>query len=271
MRRLSLVGLALALMAASAAAQEWSRFRGPNGMGESEASTIPASWTERTQNWMVTLPGKGHSSPVLWGQKIFLLSADPVTAERYVLCINAADGKEIWRRTYPGVKHHLHANSSFASSTPACDANQIYVAWSDPEFTRLMALDHAGNEKWTVNLGPWVSQHGFGSSPMIYGDLVVVNCSQEDSNGTDPRLPKESFIVAVEQIRAKSAGAGSGRSFPRHTRSPAFARTRPARTSCSAARRARAFLPSIPRRATRTGRCRSLRCGRSARRCRWAA
>jgi outer membrane protein assembly factor BamB len=140
---------------------------------------------------------------VLWGEKIFLISADPNTAERYVLCISAADGKEIWRRTYPGVKHHLHANSSFASATPVCDAEQVYVAWSDPEFTRLMAFDHAGNEKWTLNLGPWVSQHGFGSSPMLYEDLVVVNCSQEDSKGTDPRLPKESFVVAAEKSTGK--------------------------------------------------------------------
>jgi outer membrane protein assembly factor BamB len=80
----------------------------------------------------------------------------------------------------------------------------VYVAWSDPEFTRLMALDHKGNEEWTINLGPWVSQHGFGSSPMLYQDLVVVNCSQEDSKGTDKRLPKESFIVAVEQSSGKT-------------------------------------------------------------------
>ena len=203
MRCLSLALLILAVFAAQSAAQEWTRFRGPNGMGESETTTIPAGWTDATDNWKITLPGKGHSSPVLWGEKIFLLSADPETAERYVLCINAADGKQIWRRSYPGVKHHLHANSSFASSTPACDANQIYVAWSDPEFTRLMALDHDGNEKWTINLGPWVSQHGFGSSPMLYQDLIVVNCSQEDSKGTDPRLPKESFIVAVERDSGK--------------------------------------------------------------------
>jgi len=199
MRFCLLVGLILSSVTVPLAAQEWSRFRGPNGTGESEATTIPASWTDKDLNWKIELPGIGHSSPVLWGDKIFLLSADPKTAERYVLCINAASGKEIWRRTYPGVSHHLHANSSFASSTPACDANHVYVAWSDPEFTRLMALDHAGNEKWTRNLGDWVSQHGFGSSPMLYGDLVVVNCSQEDSKGTDPRLPKESFIVAVEQ------------------------------------------------------------------------
>ena len=55
------------------------------------------------------------------------------------------------------------------------------MAWSDPDFTRLMALDHQGNEVWTINLGSWISQHGFGCSPMLYDDLVVLNCSQEDS------------------------------------------------------------------------------------------
>lgn len=201
---LAFAGFATALVS-SAAAQEWTRFRGPNGTGESETTTIPASWTDKDLNWKIELPGYGHSSPVLWGEKIFLLSADPKTAARYVLCINAADGKTIWRRDYPGVPHHLHANSSFASVTPAVDAQRIFVAWSDPEFTRLMALDHAGNEAWTLNLGPWVSQHGFGSSPMLYNDLVVINCSQEDAKNpkVEPRLPKESFVIAVEQSTGK--------------------------------------------------------------------
>lgn len=189
----------LPLCLSPAAAQEWTRFHGPNGSGESEASTIPAAWTEKDINWKVKLPGIGHASPVLWGDKIFVFSADPQTATRYVQCISAGDGSEIWTREYPGVKHHLHTNSSFASATPAVDAERVYLAWSDPEFTRLMALDHAGHEQWTINLGPWVSQHGFGSSPMLYGDLVVVHCSQEDSQGTDPRQPRESFIVAVDR------------------------------------------------------------------------
>jgi outer membrane protein assembly factor BamB len=192
-----------AILTSTAAGQEWTRFRGPNGTGESETTTIPARWTDKDLNWKIELPGIGHSSPVLWGEKIFLLSADPKTATRYVLCINAKDGKQIWRREYPGVPHHLHANSSFASVTPAVDAQRVYVAWSDPDYTRLMALDHTGNEAWSINLGPWVSQHGFGSSPMLYEDMVVINCSQEDSNGTDPRQPKESFVVAVEQSTGK--------------------------------------------------------------------
>jgi outer membrane protein assembly factor BamB len=150
-------------------------------------------------NWKVELPGVGHSSPVLWGDKLFLLSADPKTATRYVLCIDAKDGKEIWRREYPGVSHHLHVRSSFASCTPTVDAERVYVAWSDPDHTLLLALDHSGNDAWTVDLGPWVSQHGFGSSPMLYQDLVVVSCSQEPSKQPGTPEPKNSFVVAVEK------------------------------------------------------------------------
>jgi outer membrane protein assembly factor BamB len=66
-----------------------------------------------------------------------------------------------------------------------------------------MALDHNGNELWTQNFGSWVSQHGFGCSPMLYGDLVIQNCSQEDSKLPGSPLPKQSFIVAVEQSTGK--------------------------------------------------------------------
>lgn len=194
-----LATIAIAVGASSASAQEWTRFRGPNGSGESEASTIPDQWTENELNWKAELPGVGHGSPVIWGEKVFLLSADPKTATRYVLCINAADGKEVWRREYPGVVHHLHNRSSFASSTPCVEENRVYVAWSDPEHTRLMALDHAGNELWGKNLGPWVSQHGFGTSPIIHDDMVIVTCSQEPSKRPDSPEPKASFVVALDK------------------------------------------------------------------------
>ena len=78
------------------------------------------------------MPGQGHSSPVLWGDKIFLMSADAGTATRYVLCLAAADGRELWRREYASQTHRIHMRNTYGSCTPAVDAERVYVAWSTP-------------------------------------------------------------------------------------------------------------------------------------------
>lgn len=200
---LFLVALLTSLCTA-ASAQEWTRFRGPNGSGESETTTIPAQWTEKDINWKTSLPGMGHSSPVLWGDRIFLLSAEPdkgsTPAKRYVLCVNANDGQVIWKREFQGVPHKLHDLSSYASCTPAVDEKRIYFAWSDPEHTLLMAMDHSGNDLWSQDFGPWLSMHGFGTSPMLIDDLVVITGSQEsDPKKPDSPKPKDSYVVAVDK------------------------------------------------------------------------
>lgn len=179
-----------AIAAPFAAAQEWTRFRGPNGQGQCEsAAGIPIEFTEKDYNWKIELPGVGHSSPVVWGNKIFVTSADPETATRHVLCINAADGKKIWQRDYPGGTYKLHLQNNYASSTPAVDAQRVYLAWaSDNEYT-LMALSHAGQDLWKINLGPYKSQHGFGTSPIVVDDMVVITNDQEG----DTR-----FLLAVD-------------------------------------------------------------------------
>src|SRR3954470_293903 len=82
----------LSVAASPATAQEWSRFRGPNGAGQSDATTVPDKWTEKDYNWITKLPGIGHSSPVLWGKKIFLTSANPQNGTRIAMCVNAKDG-----------------------------------------------------------------------------------------------------------------------------------------------------------------------------------
>ena len=183
----------------TASAQEWTRFRGPNGTGESDATTVPATWTGEDYNWKVKLPGMGHSSPVLWGSRIFLLSADPETAMRHVLCYDAATGRPLWDRKFESTPHHLHVQSSFASSTPAVDAKHVYVAWSTPARTTLMALTHDGENVWDSNLGTWYSQHGFGTSPIIVDDMIVVSNSQEAKDGPDIlQTTPESFVMAFD-------------------------------------------------------------------------
>lgn len=193
-RRFFLAAIVLFAVAAALPAQEWTRFRGPNGEGVSDATTVPAQWNDRDVNWRVELPGFGHSSPVLWGDKIFLTSAFDDTALRLVLCLRASDGQIIWQRKYPSSPHVRHKFNSFASSTPCVDSEKVYCCWSTPEEYTLLALDHDGNEVWKKNLGPYVSQHSCGVSPVVYDDLIVLGNDQGDENhqGT-------SSLVAVDR------------------------------------------------------------------------
>jgi outer membrane protein assembly factor BamB len=193
-----LVAFSHVVALAGASAQEWTRFRGPNGTGLSEAKHLPARWTEADHVWRVELPGQGHSSPVLWGEKIFLMSADPQTATRYVLCLSATDGRERWRREYPSQPHHLHTRNTFASSTPAVDAERVYLAWSTPERVTLLALDHDGNEAWRLDLGTWTSQHGFGTSPMLYEGMVILSNNQQAQQLDPGQQPGESYMMAFD-------------------------------------------------------------------------
>lgn len=183
--------------------QEWTRFHGPNGQGVSSLKSFPAKWEEKDFNWKVKLPGIGHSSPVIWGEKVFLISADPKNATRYVLCLEANTGKIVWQKDYPSQSHHLHVRSSFASSTPTVDAERVYVAWSTPTMTTLKALDHNGGEVWSLDLGRWQSQHGFGTSPVLYNDMVILSNSQQAKQLKPGEKPGESFLMAFDRKTGK--------------------------------------------------------------------
>jgi outer membrane protein assembly factor BamB len=181
-------GCLLLLAAATALAQEWTRFRGPNGSGQSEATTIPATWEENGVLWKATLEGVGNSSPVLWGEKVFLLSASK-DGTRHVLCISATDGKQLWRQDFAGKTQRLHAQNTLASCTPAVDADFVYCAWASSEELTLAALKHDGTTAWQTPLGPFQAMHGFATSPIVYGDLVILTDEQDG----------DSFIFGIDR------------------------------------------------------------------------
>lgn len=188
------LALVIAAYALPARAQDWTRFRGPNGTGVSDADTVPAEWTEQDYNWRIALPGIGHSSPVVWGDKIFLISAFDDTATRLVVCLRASDGQIEWERKYPSTPHTKHQLNSFASSTPCVDEERVYVTWTAPEEFTLLALDHDGNEIWRRNLGPYVSQHSGGASPVVYGDLLIMANEQGDET-----FQGKSSLIALDR------------------------------------------------------------------------
>ena len=109
-----LVGLCTGLASAGkhAAAQEWTRFRGPNGSGVSEVTTVPVKWGDADYNWKIELPGRGHSSPVLWGTRLFITSAAQESGKRYVLCIDTADGRAVWTHELEFDAHKKHRNNT---------------------------------------------------------------------------------------------------------------------------------------------------------------
>jgi outer membrane protein assembly factor BamB len=167
------------LLHESATGQEWTRFRGPNGSGLSPATTIPVRWTDRDYNWKVKLPGVGHSSPVLWGDRLFVTCGEEETGKRIALCLRAADGKQLWARDFPGERHRKHADNSFASATPAVDDRHVYLYWGSPASVLVVALDHDGKEVWRTDLGTFKGGHGFGASLIVHDDLVVVPNDQD--------------------------------------------------------------------------------------------
>jgi outer membrane protein assembly factor BamB len=190
----SLVLLFLLVAAVQGPAQEWTRLRGPNGSGLSAAKTIPSQWTEQDFNWKVPLPGPGHSSPVVWGDNIFLTTGDDQTNQLWVLCVSARQGRILWQQAFPLKPYHKNANNSVASSTPAVDEHRVYVCWAVPERQTLMALDHAGHTVWEKDLGPYAGEHGSGASPIVYQDQVIL---ANEQNG-------ESFILAVEAATGRT-------------------------------------------------------------------
>jgi outer membrane protein assembly factor BamB len=168
-----------------AAGQEWPRFRGPNGSGIGIATTMPLRWTQRDYHWKVALPGVGHSSPVVWGQNIFVTSAEEDTGKRLLLCLRARDGERLWTREFAGERHGKHQDNSFASATPAVDESRVYVSWGGPKEYLVVALDHEGKELWRTDVGSYRSGHGFGPSPIVHDDLLVV---PNDQDGTSALL-----------------------------------------------------------------------------------
>jgi len=209
---LALVGsLSVLAVAGAAPAQgdtekgQWGRFRGPNGTGVSAAATLPATWTDKDYNWTVRLPGAGHSSPVVFDGRIFLTCGDRHTARRSVFCLDARDGRTLWREDYPSKAHKMHRDNSYGSATAAVDADGVVLTWTTPEQVVLLALDRDGKDVWRRDLGPFVGLHGSGTSPIIVGDLVVLANDQEDLNvyGYLPKKmigkPGKSFLIAVDR------------------------------------------------------------------------
>jgi len=189
--RISLLLAAAGLLVGSdIRAQEWTRFRGPNGTGISTARGIPSTWTTGSYAFQAKLPGSGLSSPVAWGNRVFVTAADTESGRRHLVCLSLADGKELWKQAEPFTSYKKHRQNTFASSTPAVDAERVYTIWQSKTDSALLAYRHDGKPSWRVPLGTFKGGHGPAASPIVHNGVVYL-CNDHEG---------PSFLLAVDAV-----------------------------------------------------------------------
>jgi len=209
-----LVVLSCLLLAGNAGAENWPRFRGPNGQGLSDAQGLPTSWSEQDYEWKIALPGVGHSSPVVWGGKVFVTCADQTARRGYLMCLDGTNGKELWRREQDLAKYPINSLNSYASPTPAVDADGVYVLWPGGDKTILAVLTHEGQDMWTVTLDGVHARHGKGSSPIVHDDYVIVSHEQESGDAKSQWLAVDRKTGAVQWRMEEPPVANASYSTP---------------------------------------------------------
>ncbi len=230
----SAVLFAIGLLAAdSVRAENWPGWRGPRGDGTSEEKEVPLRWDGTTGEnivWKTPLPGRGHSSPIVWGDRLFVVSCVEEQQARILFCVDRQSGQILWQRTViaaPLEKRH-NLNSS-ASGTPATDGELVYVTFLEADFGSkkgvtpgnmvVAAYDFAANPRWLVRPGRFSSVHGYCSSPVLFEDKVIVN---GDHDG-------DAYIVALDRQTGKTAGKRRARTRPAATARRSSARSTAAR------------------------------------------
>src|SRR5215213_5587974 len=187
---LKIITLFVALLLLSpltiAAADEWSQFRGPNGTGVSDTKGLPSEFgPNKNVVWKTELP-PGHSSPVLTRDRIF------VTAHRnyqlFVICLERQTGKILWQRQVPRTRAgRLQNVNGPASPSPVTDGTNVYVFFQ--EFG-ILSYDADGKERWKLPLGPFNMFYGFGASPILVDDKVILPVDQDNPT---------SYLIAVDK------------------------------------------------------------------------
>jgi outer membrane protein assembly factor BamB len=207
--------LTLVLLPTLAAAEEWPGWRGPRGDGSSTETAVPVRWSQ-TDNvaWKTPIPGIGHSSPVVHGDRVFVTTCLLKEKQRVLLCLDRRDGRVLWQRVVvTSPLEQKHRLNSYASSTPATDGKHVWTAFlrlrpqtaDDPPASKprepqrvpkgvvpemlVTCWTVEGEKVWEKVPGRFYSPHGFCSPPIRYKDTIILNGDQD----------AEAWLVALEK------------------------------------------------------------------------
>ncbi|MDB5356636.1 MAG: Serine/threonine protein kinase [Phycisphaerales bacterium] len=201
-----LAALAVVLTCAAAHAENWPQFRGPSGQGESAEKNLPLNWSA-TENvaWKVDVPGTGWSSPIVWGDRIFLTSTSEDGVSCHALCFDRNAGKLLWNvEVFKQTPTKKEARNSYATPTPVADGERIYAVFSGGG---IAALTFDGKTVWTDQDIKFYGQQGYGPSPALYKDMLVVHVDLT-SQGSDPKPGwlkpwDQSYVMALDKLTGK--------------------------------------------------------------------
>jgi outer membrane protein assembly factor BamB len=209
----------------------WTHYRGPSGQGYSDDQRVPLTWSD-TENllWKTELPGRGNSSPIVWGDRVFLTAASSNGDERLVLCVRISDGKLLWQEVAskgvtPG---RTHQQNGYASASCSTDGTSVFAFFGTPG---LFCYDFEGKLIWKHHFGTFTNSQGWGTaaSPVVFEDLVIQNCDNDGAralpSGRKPEEAAPMVLVALEKATGKvrwqtERNQGIGFSTPLLVRSP---------------------------------------------------
>jgi len=197
------------LLTQSALSQDWPQFRGPDGLGISQQTNLPTTWSE-TENvaWKTAMPGYGSSSPIVLDGKLYLTcysgygmannSGRMEDLMLHLLCVDGKNGKIIWEKRIKPVLPEAKSvrDHGYSAQTPATDGKNLYVFFGK---SGVFKFDLKGNQIWQTSVGTKTHAWGSGTSPVLYENLVIVNASVESKS-----------LVAIDKTTGKEVWRADG-------------------------------------------------------------
>lgn len=195
MKLCSIAAVLLASLVTTVQAESWPGWRGPRSDGTSIEQNVPANWDVSRALWKTPIPGRGHASAIVWGDRVCTVTGLPDTKERVLLCLDRATGKVLWQQTVvQGPLEPQNKENSHASGTPVTDGERVYVAFRVGD--DIVVAAHRltdGKQLWLVRPGTHSGEWGFSNEPVLFQDKVIL-----DGDGKG-----DSFLVALSRTDGK--------------------------------------------------------------------
>ena len=205
-KKISAAAVTLATtLSAPGAERNWPRFRGPTGQGQTGERSLPVHWGRDSANivWRSTVPGRGNSSPIVWGDRVFVTSASEDGSERWTHSLALGDGRLLWSRQVPSrpPEPGVRDKNGYASATPVTDGERVIAFLGS---CGLVCYDFDGKLIWHYDAMKFDISHGTGSSPLLYRDLVIFMHDQNRTDSIAVALDKQTGEVRWKAERKKA-------------------------------------------------------------------